>query len=396
MTQPYSPELALAIACCRWPPSPERETAVREAAAGVADWELFDRLVVRHRITPLARNGLMCAGVSPSPAVEERLRARAADCAVMTLAMTRESVRLQRAFEAAGLPALIIKGVAVGIIAYGDACMKESWDIDLLTSPECVSEAHALLERLGYELYLPARMTTKQFRRLTGYTKDAGFRSVATGMTVELHWRTMENGQLLTDVSVHGPSQIVVAAGAQLRTFDDETLFAYLCVHGTKHAWARLKWLADLGAFIESRGTENLERFCEAALDVGVGRTVGPSLLLCSRLFGTSLPSSTVRKLGRGRTEAFLEAACLQYITQPTEPGGPAGLPPLRLFIANFLLAPGYGYLLTHLWSVWQSPLDGARFGPLAHLLRIPLWLGRVAYRTRNHLVTRVTARMSG
>ena len=55
---PFPPELLLVTACCRWPPSPEREAAVRDAAAARIDWELFPRVVARHRVEGLVHDGL--------------------------------------------------------------------------------------------------------------------------------------------------------------------------------------------------------------------------------------------------------------------------------------------------------------------------------------------------
>ena len=395
MTYPTSPELALTIACCRWPRSPERDAAVRDAAASVTDWSLFDRLLRRHRVTLLARDALTCAGVLPSSAVAERLAARAAECAVTALVMTRESIRLQRAFGAAGLPAFIVKGVTVGILAYGDPCLKESWDIDLLTSVEALPQAHSLLESLGYDLYHPDRMTSEQFRRFVPFTIEAGYLHRENGLTVELHWRMMRNRRLLSDFSVHSPSQVVPAAGAELLTFDNELLFTYLCAHGSEHAWSRLKWLADLGAFIGSRGPGHLERFYESALQAGAGRMAGSSLLLCRRLLGTSVSPSVLPELENDRVVRYLETTALHYINRLHEPEGPTVLPFSRKFVSHFFLAGGAGYLLERVRNIWHHPLERARYGHLAPLVRIPLWLKRLAGRLYGHLVSRSAAAMS-
>jgi len=57
------PEIRLVTACCRWPPSPARDEAVREAAAAITDWPRFLRVVRRHRVTGFVRASLSAAGV---------------------------------------------------------------------------------------------------------------------------------------------------------------------------------------------------------------------------------------------------------------------------------------------------------------------------------------------
>jgi hypothetical protein len=380
MTHPTSADLALTIACCRWPRSPEREAAVRDAAAWVTDWSRFERLVARHRVTPLVRDGLACAEIVPPAAVDARLRARAGECAVTALAMARESVRLQHAFEAAGLPMLVIKGTAVGILAYGDPCMKESCDIDLLTSPKAFPEAHLLLEELGYELQLPGRHTPDRLKRLAHAGKDAGYRHRESGLIVELHWRLMRSRYLIPALDVYSPAQCVETAGAKLMTLDDDGLFAFLCVHGTRHAWARLKWLADVGAFLASHGPERIERMYRAALDAGADRAPAVSLLLCRRLFGVGLPPA-LDSLDSDWRVRYLESVALSYIEAPLPPGHPAALPPGRLFFSRLFMASRPGHVAEQLLNLWIEPVERARFGLAAHLLRLPLWLGRTAKR---------------
>ena len=122
----FSPEMRLVIACCRWPRSAERTEAIRAAAAKITDWGLLEAAAARHRVLPLVRDGLSCAGIELPTATEQRVRARAAERAMTALEMARESIRLQHALTAAGLPALVIKGSPLAVLAYGELGLKES------------------------------------------------------------------------------------------------------------------------------------------------------------------------------------------------------------------------------------------------------------------------------
>ena len=69
------PEFLLVAACCRWPASEGRNVAVRNAAAGVTDWNHFLRLVRRQRVAGLVHDALPPAGIDLPSAPAKKLRA---------------------------------------------------------------------------------------------------------------------------------------------------------------------------------------------------------------------------------------------------------------------------------------------------------------------------------
>ncbi|HEX8262262.1 MAG TPA: nucleotidyltransferase family protein, partial [Allosphingosinicella sp.] len=124
------PEFQLVAACCRWPPSPERDEAVRAAAASV-DWPLVLRIAERHRVEGLVWNALL-RSQAPVPAeAAGHLQAAAARIARQNLVLTGESLRLSGLLEQAGVRHLFVKGVTLGVLAYGSIGPKMGWDIDL-------------------------------------------------------------------------------------------------------------------------------------------------------------------------------------------------------------------------------------------------------------------------
>src|ERR1700722_4793543 len=58
-----SPEFLLVAACCRWPPSQSRNSAVQAAAAPVADWDAVVVAAQRQRVAGLVHDALLAAGV---------------------------------------------------------------------------------------------------------------------------------------------------------------------------------------------------------------------------------------------------------------------------------------------------------------------------------------------
>lgn len=364
------------------------EQWVRGAAERVADWARFAAVVERNRIVPLVRHALGRAGVAVPQPVSGQLSHTARTVATRALELARESLRLQRAFDVAGLDALVLKGVPLGILAYGELAMKESWDIDMLVAPEAAVEAMRLLEGLGYTGSL-AHLDSHQLAGFMRHAKEAEFFHPGTGITAELHWGLADNPRLLRGVGVKSDAQAVAMPGGQLRTLADNELFAYLAVHGAMHNWSRLKWLADLGALLARRSRGEISELYRFAEGVGAGRPAALALVLCDRLLGLGVDDELLRGLRRPRILRVLEGnvlAGLDYRGGAAE-HEPYTAPWFRSLAAPFLLAPGAGYALAQARTMWQVPVDRSRTPlprRLAFLypwLRVPLWLGRVGGR---------------
>ena len=381
-------ELSLAAACCRWPLDAEGEEAVRTAAGRVGDWERFDRVVRRNRITPLVHHALARAGVGLPAAIERELARRARAAAQKALGMARESLLLQRDFEQAGLPVMVIKGAPLALLAYGQLGMKEAWDIDILTSPDAALEGARLLAERGYRNAV-GHLDSRQLEAYVRFSKEAEFRHPVSGLTVELHWRLVDHRRLLQGVDANGPSQQVQTPGGTLRTLSDEQLFAYLCLHGTGHNWNRLKWLADLGAWLADRDEAELARLHARAHGYGVGRAASLALMLCRSLLGRDFGTGFLASLEQGGMVRALERGVIAGLAYQSGAGEHRQYTPpwLRATAARFVIAPGAGHTVEHARLVWNDPVDRVearlpdRLAFLYPVLRIPLWLARVCRR---------------
>jgi hypothetical protein len=389
MKRSVSAELALAFACCRWPRSDAGDAAVRRAASGAIDWERFAGVIARNRISALAKDALDRSGVEPPASVATQLARGQSNAAFTSLGLARESIRLQRAFDATGLPALIVKGAPMAMLAYGDLGRKQSWDIDLLTDETSVLAARRLLEGLGYRLSEPAGLGDAQFARWVPHAKEAGFHHPGTRITVELHWRLVDNELLLAGVGLESGTQAVSLGAGTVRTLADAPLLAYLCVHGAAHNWSRLKWLADVGAFLGNRSAEEVERLYYAAFRYGSERPVGLALLLCQRMLGLQLSMAVKKEISESRILASLlenVLAGLEYGDGKAEHLGYTW-PWWRARLAFFFFGHGRAHVGRELQNAWTSTFDRVYIGLpgklsfLYPVLRIPMWMYRAGKR---------------
>jgi hypothetical protein len=336
-----SPETLLVAACCRWPGSPAADAAVADAARAV-DWDELLRAAARHRVETLTFHALRRAGIAMPAAVEAQLAGRAAETARQNLSQAAEAVRLDAAF--AGLDHLFAKGTTLGLLAYGGHALKSSCDIDLLVAADTIEEAGAILTGLGYERRHPdPDMSDTQVRRWLDHAKAVLFVHPASGLGVDLHHTLSDNPRLLRGVGLGSPRQRVrIAQGVELPTLAREELFAYLAVHGTRHGWSRLKWLADFSALAGEDGAE-LEDLHRAAVRVGAGRCSAVALSLTNTLLGKPLPPALRTTFDADRIVRRIETLALSRIRDLRDVGLRVGAgDTFRLHAYHLLLDRGW------------------------------------------------------
>jgi hypothetical protein len=383
-----SPAFLLVAACCRWPPSQSRNAAVQAAAAPVADWNAVVVTARRQRVAGLVYEALLTAGVQlpAAPAAEFARRAQA--IFRKNLLLAAEMCRLQKLLDAAKIPSVALKGVALAQLAYGSLKAKDTHDIDLLVPPDRAVAAMALLERDGYALSFPSsQLSATQRRAVVRYSREVAFIHRDSRVFTELQWRVADNPELLKDIHAGSSTQnIAVVDSLSVRTLTRDDLFAYLCIHGAYHAWSRLKWLADLNAFIAATGADvmHLHRYAQAK---GAGLCSGQALLLCRNLFALPLPNGLAAELqgtARVRKLYAIAADAMADRIRGENSGGNAPAA-ARSFLTQFLLGQGWAFFAAQcrIASIGIIDVISLPLPPYLHflypLLRLPLWLWRRA-----------------
>ena len=341
----------------------------------------------RQRVVGLVYDALLAAGVPlpTAPAAEFARRAQA--ISRKNLLLAAETCRLQELLDTAGIPSVALKGVALAQLAYGSLKLKHTRDIDLLIPPDRALAAMALLERDGYALSFPSNhLSATQRRAVVRYSREVAFVHPDNGAFLELQWRVADNPKLLNEVHAASPTQnVVVADGLSARTLARDDLFAYLCIHGAYHAWSRLKWLADLNAFIAATDADvmHLHRHAQAK---GAGFCSGQALLLCQRLFALPLPDNLASELqGTARVRKLYAIAADTMADRARGEGGGNAPAVWRGFWTQFLLGQGWAFFAAQCRTASVGIIDviSLPLPPYLHflypLLRLPLWLWRRA-----------------
>jgi hypothetical protein len=373
----FPPEFHLVAACCRWPASPARDAAVRAAAAGPIEWESFGKVVARHRVEGLVHDALRSEGeLVPAP-LRASLAASAAAIARENLSFAAEARRLADAFDAAGFTYMFVKGVTLNMLAYGTLGVKRASDLDVVIDPRDYPAAVRMFMADKAVCQSPhAGATFEEVMRWTEGDKHSSW--FHFGVCVELHVALVDNPRMLPGIGVHSPRQMVsLGGGISVPTLAREGLFTYLCVHGATHAWSRLKWLADVAAFVKDEEPAGLDQLYRRAADLGGGRSAASAYLLAQELLGLDLPPRLEAELRRDRAVAFL----LQVARDAMVRGGAEAelsetvLGTAGVHLSHMRMAPGLGYK----WSEVRRKLGLLRRetgGPVWLRAIAPLWEG--------------------
>ena len=341
------PEFRYLLLCCRWPDTAACDEQLRLDATRL-DWPLLQRIAHRHRVQNLLHRRLKRAGIYPPTPVAAALKRAAQRVTAANLLLTHEADRLKWAFADANIPLLFVKGTSLAKLAYGDACLKDTTDIDLLIDPETLIESSMLLDRLGYRHVIPSRhFDIPDLIQWHAHSKESVWLCASRPVQIDLHTSLTDHPMLLHQVDVHSPRQDVhLAGGISISTLDTEELFAYLCVHGASSAWFRLKWVADLAAWLTRFRDDDVSRLYARSQELGAGRAADAALLICSSLFGTRLAADLRRSLETKRANRWLVRAAFRSMAGRTLDREVTGTPlgTMWIHLSQFMLKPGMAY----------------------------------------------------
>ena len=363
----FSPELALVVACSRWPFGESVEHEILNRAAVLIDWNRFLDWVHRNRIAPLVYHNLR---QTESPLIPEtvvaRIRDEAAHNTRRVLIQIAEAIRITRLLADAGIQSMIIKGPVLSLLAFGEPTLRDSQDIDLVIDPARLLDADRLMTRAGYRRITPeAELTLFQFQVYQRWRCQARYYLDSVDLFLEVHWRLTSNSLLMPrDATIMCyRSQAVHIGGAAFTTLADEELFLYLCVHGSVHVWFRLKWLADIAAFLQRLRPEIIERIATRAQTLGLDRPFYVALTLAHELIAAPVPSDILAKARRDGVSRRLVIAGCKALNWRGSPGEPSETPWFNTWLSwhAFRLKPGLQYRLRELQHQMCSPEDWAR-----------------------------------
>ncbi|MDB4947873.1 MAG: hypothetical protein JWM27_522 [Gemmatimonadetes bacterium] len=238
------PEREILLCCARREMDGAHARRLRAALAAGPDPARLLAMAERHRMIPLLHRHFAAAeGALPAEAAAD-LRARFAEGARRSLALAGELHRVLGMLAAAGIGAAAYKGPALAAVAYGDLAMRTLSDLDVLVAPADVPRAMEVLAAHGFAAeheWTPRQ--ERAFRRVDG---DYPLWSARGDVLVEVHAHvsSLRFGVRLGTAELLARARPVRVGGAEVPAPAPDDLLLALALHGAKHRWARLEWIA--------------------------------------------------------------------------------------------------------------------------------------------------------
>jgi hypothetical protein len=382
--QPQIPrETQLLLNCARTRVSAQRRDRIRAIVRGPLDWEATYSAARDHGVLALLCRNLLAE--CPEDVPEEwrkQLRTGLLQIAQRNLFLTAEMLRLADLLHAEGLFAVPYKGPLLAARAYGDFSLRQFVDLDFAVLQRDIPRAQAILLSEGYRASFGevekgegAKPTLSEYQ----YIRPEG--NVVVELQTETTLRYFPRPLNLEEMG--GRLESISLSGGEAVTFSAEDTLILLSVHGAKHFWERLIWVADIAELIQAERGVEWGKAIARGKELKAGRMLRLALYVAYVMLDAPLPDdvlhrvradSAVRKLGEGirarfsldaeakltvlerfhfraaSRENFLQGVpyALRLGTSPTNPDRadvplPGWLSGVRTFLRPLLLTKRYG-----------------------------------------------------
>jgi hypothetical protein len=314
----YGEPMALLIQCCRVHFKTdtieclnERIENIREEkkAAVLKKVQLLSRL---HRIRPVVYRVLLNATIPLE--FKTLLKNELHSITLQNFELAKETARIIKILEEAGITAIPYKGVAFSKQFYGDISMRESSDIDLAINARDLCAIKPLIEKDDYSIAAGMEDPTNASTNYYTENKDLCFDKVSATARfhIELHWMiTHPNYQAPTNLNRIETTQSVESelGGTQLNFLNSvehfkATLFHHLLHDGMEY----LKLLIDIAQAHTSVSNASVN---EKVVQLEQHYHVFPIFLAIENLFG-------VGQVSKQPNNNALSASIIDYCLRST------------------------------------------------------------------------------
>lgn len=297
--KPLSKEFRLLLLLSRTEFTEGVEQSAQEINADF-DWTYLVQTAYLHGVSGLLCSGLLQLNKEIVPkeiinAAHKHLVSQG-EC---NQALANQLTNILQALQSSGIPAIPFKGPTLADTAYGDLALRSFRDLDFLIHPEDIKPCLEKLRELEY--HQNVHLSPKQMDSFLHYSgQDILY---GEGVPIEPHWLFAPHTWAL-NIDYAG-----LWTRAERRTFNNRKILSFsiedelmiLCIHGSKENWSKLKWVADVAAFIDASPDLEWFQLIERSEQQGVGRMVRLGLSLARVMLNAQLPHQVILWLEKDR-----------------------------------------------------------------------------------------------
>jgi hypothetical protein len=302
------------------------ETICRLVKSGL-DWDYLLATARQHGLIPLLQRNANKAAADLLPGhVKTKLKQESVANAQSVLYLASQAVKVAKLFEENGISVAIFKGPILSKLAYGETSLRQAGDIDVLISREQFVRVKELMQSLGFQMY--PQLTPAQEASHLAFHCEIQFMRDDWFTVVDLHWGLTPKSFVfgMTGEEIMSRLQTVSLGGAQLKTFALEDLLLYQAMHGAKHLWRKLEWIASLAELVGTIETAAWKVVIERTLKARATRILALGLRLTERLFQIEVPREVLSAIDDdNEMKVYAEKVCDQLfiggsgLTESTE-----------------------------------------------------------------------------
>jgi hypothetical protein len=308
------------------------------------DWAGLFLLAEEHGVIGLLARRLRDLQETRVPAeIRQKLQERHRAQLLFTLSMTAELFRVLGRLSSASIGTLVVKGPVLSVQAYGDPGLRQYIDLDLLVRHKDVRHVTEIMTAAGYEPDVP--LNAIDAGKIPG---EYLFTRTGTKLLVELHtehtFRYFPKPLPLEKLFERQIRVMVDAHEVPALCAEDELVL--ICIHGAKHFWERLIWVADVAAMVTRQRNLDWGRARMTARETGAERMLHVGLRLAAEILNAPLPAEVAAAVRGDAGAARLVAKIKKWL--PAAGYAPQGLAARASFRMRMRGGPiaGPAYLL--------------------------------------------------
>jgi len=285
------------------------QDSLTSAWGAVKDWDLLLELAEEHGVL-----GLLSKRLAPAqhervpPVAREKLQARMRSQQLFVLGLTADLFQVLEEFDRNTIEAILVKGPIVSLLAYGDPATRNYADLDLLVRHRQILAATQGMQRLGYEADVPENAI--EAGKIPG---EYVFKRAGRPQLIELHteptFRYYPKPMRIEEM--YSRRRMVKLDGREIPALSVEDELLLNCIHGGKHFWERLMWIADIALIVGRNRELSWDNVFKAAEEVGAERMLCVGLWLAKQLLGANLPAEVQERVSR---DPEVQPLCAQII----------------------------------------------------------------------------------
>jgi hypothetical protein len=268
-----------------------------------------EELISRHRLS----------GQQADVFLGQKIQSADRGSRLMKLRQLGYLLQLMEEMKSRKLETMVLKGPVLSQKIYGDPFYRTSHDFDLLFHPEDLSSAVQFFKNKGFKgVKFQWPSSSKKQKAVMELMNQYFIYNPENQISIELHWKIFD--RRFTDLATAEHlawenSTAVDINGKKIKTLDGEFELLYLVIHGSLHAWFRLKWLVDVHQIL-SQNSIDADRFKRLTHRLGAENFVA----VCNGVLSHVYPKTKLLPCDKKPSQRLIEEAVYQLERRDNDP----------------------------------------------------------------------------